>query len=172
MDGREQGPEDEYEDETPDEGVWTLRHADPTLESRLILEGPTEASVRAIPADGAPKGERTSSGAPAAVIYSMKKTEPSPSPAGDDPAADLPRVTWSTFASWRELGRSMTAAFEENLTLDPHLDAGAALESAEPELRTQLRALEHPGLDQTRHLRQAQVAYERRFAAGELDRVD
>ena len=50
------------------DGAWTFRHADPALESRLILEGPTEASVRAIPADGAPKGERTSSGAPAAVI--------------------------------------------------------------------------------------------------------
>ena len=38
MGGREQGPADEYEDETPDEGVWNLR---------LYVAGQTAKSIRA-----------------------------------------------------------------------------------------------------------------------------
>jgi circadian clock protein KaiB len=38
MDGREQGPEDEYEDETLDQGVWNLR---------LYVAGQTAKSIKA-----------------------------------------------------------------------------------------------------------------------------
>ena len=49
---------------------------------------------------------------------------------------------------------------------------GPALSVDRTSGETHLRALERSGLDQTRQLRQPQLALERRFAAGELDRVD
>ncbi len=114
------------------EGLWTFRHADPALESRLILEAPAEASVRATPAGGAPEGERTRSEG-SVLTYVMRRTEAAPSPAGEDPAADLPRVTWSTFDSWGDMGRSLTAAFDERLLLDGALrDSLAALLDGAP----------------------------------------
>jgi hypothetical protein len=117
------------------EGVWTFHHADPALESRLILEGPTEASVRSTQAGGAPVGERTRAEGNV-MTYVMRRQEPAPGPAGDDPAADLPRVTWSTFDSWRAMGRSLTSAFEERLPLDGALrdSLAAMLDGAPSEL--------------------------------------
>jgi hypothetical protein len=98
------------------EGLWTFRRADPALESRLVLEGPDP--LRSYPADGAPEGERGAATGMTAVTYVMKRLPPAPNPAGEDPAAGLPRVSWSTFATWGDLGSPLTAAFRERLVLD------------------------------------------------------
>ncbi len=117
------------------EGLWTFPHADPALESRLIIEAPSTAPLHAISESGAPEGQRVrvEGSDLAGTTYVMRRMEAAPSPTGDDPAADLPRVTWSAFDSWHEMGRSLTAAFEERLSLDGALsDSLAALLDGAP----------------------------------------
>ncbi|MCB2212167.1 DUF3857 domain-containing protein [bacterium] len=96
------------------EGQWTFQHNDPTLNSWLIIEAPNEVPVKVMSLNGAiePSNELPGTDASEQVFsYRMKKMEPAPLPATNDPAAYLPTVQWSTFNSWVELGNQLKGQF-------------------------------------------------------------
>jgi hypothetical protein len=103
------------------EGEWTFGHVAPALDSRLILDTPQgtplllDASTEvAYPTTTAPPGRTV-------IAWRMRRLPAAPLPAPGRPAADLPRVQWSTFPDWRHLGGSVLTAFGRGLELDPAL---------------------------------------------------
>lgn len=113
------------------DGRWIFAQADPTLESRIVVEAPRSAGLRiAVPID-AESFEASGTSGGAVNAYRMRKVEPAPSPPTADPASYLPHATWSTFASREELGTAIQRSFEEGLTLDAALrDSLVTLRSA------------------------------------------
>ncbi len=106
------------------EGLWAFRHVVPALESRLTIETPAGAPLRALPAGGAPAARpEPAGGEPGRTVltFAMRRTEAAPLFAADPPEADLPRVAWSSFADWPALGQAVAAGLDGGDELDAAL---------------------------------------------------
>ncbi len=100
------------------EGEWTFRHVVPALNSWVILEAPEKAGLKTSASEGVAAPERvapgaTSEGGRSVYWYRMGKMAPAPLPPADRAAADLPRVQWSTYSEWADLGRSLRTVFDD-----------------------------------------------------------
>lgn len=106
------------------DGQWIFARGDPALESRIVIDAPADAGLKVQVTPGAESIANAAPDAPAGSsvhAWRMRKVEPEPSPATGYPASYLPHLTWSTYASLEDLGRRITAAWSNNLTLDAAL---------------------------------------------------
>lgn len=96
------------------DGQWLFRHNNPALNSWVIIEVPEGTELELATSPGVQVTDETPGGPVEGFdVYSMRmqRMEPAPLPETADPAAYLPHVQWSSYASWNELGDQIKAAF-------------------------------------------------------------
>lgn len=118
------------------DGIWLFSRQDPAVESWFELGVPAGQSPLTAAENGAPAAEKTTDQKTGLDVYrwKMNVVEAEPRPHTVDPAGDVPHVTWSTWANWREFGSFLETNFDSSAKTDAPLQA--ALDSLTRKART------------------------------------
>ncbi|MDH4157769.1 MAG: DUF3857 domain-containing protein, partial [candidate division Zixibacteria bacterium] len=94
------------------EGMWLFARPDPCVRSQFQLRVPLGREPRVFASDDAPRPTVIADDSGLQVYtWTMGPLEALPQPGTDDPAAYVPHVTWSTWNSWAEYGRTIGKTF-------------------------------------------------------------
>jgi hypothetical protein len=110
------------------DGLWTFARSAPCMQARFVLATPigSEPVVHASSRVPAPViGSDPASGLETRT-FAMGPLEPLPEPVTVESLGHVPRVAWSTWSSWEELGRELAARFERSAAVDEALEARLA----------------------------------------------
>jgi len=105
-------------------GNFCLYRPEPTMVSRFVLAGPTDAPPRWSGLGGLPdpvEGKDESLGL-ATWTFELRALPPQPQPAGADSLAGLPRVSWSSWPDHAALAAELVARLDGNAVLDGALE--------------------------------------------------
>jgi hypothetical protein len=115
------------EDKTPfrsnAEGIWMFSQADPVEESWFEFMAPSDSKVNVTVSGGEVTRETSVDQATglARTRWRMTNVSAQADPHGMDPAADSPHLIWSTWESWKDLGKMVTDALGAELPPDSPL---------------------------------------------------
>lgn len=119
------------------EGLWVFARSGPVVVSRAVLGFPAGAEPVWAAGDGVPRPARgrDAHAGLETLTFEMGPLDPSPGPPAPDAFATGPRIAWSTWKGWAELGRDLLRRFDAAMEVGEELDGRLAehLEKARSE---------------------------------------